>query len=224
MSLTFGITSKKRPTAVYMGYKFNQYSKNNKDCVHWGCVEYTRFKCRAKLVTFETEMLQNLTPLHTHPATKSSVVQKRINNKHEQQANGRKCDSFRTEAIEKQDDMQKTYSPLSSPANSNDMNAEENNNELQALYNTLSPAANYKDLDETSDEEFYKRWNASTIEKGAKSQRFRKNRVAKPESVAFNAKPAASKTLLRTKNILHGRPKNYKLNQKSSRQIKWLNY
>ena len=120
-------------------------------------------------------MLQNLTPLHTHPATKSSVaVQKRINNKHEQQANGRKCDSFRTEAIEKLNEMQKTYSPLSSPANSDNINAEKTNNELHALYDTLDPAANYKDLDETSDEEFYKRWNASTIKKGEKSLRLHK--------------------------------------------------
>ena len=125
-----------------------------------------------------------------------------------------------------------TYSPLSSPANSNDMNAEENKNELQALYNTLDPAENYKDLDETSDEEFCKRWNASTIEKGEKSQfmpRFRKNRVAKPESVASkltnsNAKSAASKTLLRTKNILRGLRKNSKLNNKCSRKVKWLDY
>ena len=104
------------------------------------------------------------------------------------------------------------------------MNAQENENELQALYDTLDPAANYKDLDETSDEEFYKRWNASTIKKGEQSQLFHKNRVAKPESVAFNAKPAALKTLLRTKNILRGRRENNKLNKKSSRQIKWLNY
>ena len=62
------------------------------------------------------------------------------------------------------------------------------------------------------------------FKKGESSPRFYKNRVGKPESVAFNAKPAASKTLLRTKNILRGRRKNNKLNKKSSRQIKWLNY
>jgi hypothetical protein len=112
------------------------------------------------------------------------------------------------------------------------MNAEENKNELQALYDMLDPAANYKDLDETSDEEFYKRWNASTIKKGDKSQFmpcFRKNRVAKPESVASkltnsNAKSAASKTLLRTKNDLRGLRKNSKLNNKCSRKVKWLDY
>jgi FLYWCH zinc finger domain len=240
MSLTFGFTSKKRPTVVYMNYKFNQYSKNNKGCIHWRCVEYVRFKCRAKLVTFENKMLENSAPLHTHPANKSDVAQKCANDAHEQQA----CDSFQVKAIEKQDKLIKHYSVLSSPSNSNGTNAEENENELQALYNTnaeenendlqalyntLSPADNYNDLAETSDEEFYKRWNASTIEKGAKSQRFRKNRVAKPESVAskltnFNAKSAASKTLLRTKNDLRGLRKNSKLNNKCSRKVKWLDY
>ena len=59
--------------------------------------------------------------------------------------------------------------------------------------------------------------------------RFRKNRVAKPESVASkltnsNAKSAASKTLLRTKNDLRGLRKNSKLNNKCSRKVKWLDY
>src|ERR1700731_3951628 len=76
MSLTFGFTSKKRPTVDYMNYKFNQYSRNNKGCIHWRCVEYARFKCRAKLVTFENKMLENSAPLHTHPANKSDVAQK----------------------------------------------------------------------------------------------------------------------------------------------------
>jgi len=165
MSLTFGFTSKKRPTVVYMNYKFNQYSKNNKGCIHWRCVEYVRFKCRAKLVTFENKMLENSAPLHTHPANKSDVAQKCANDAHEQQA----CDSFQVKAIEKQDKLIKHYSVLSSPSNSNGTNAEENENELQALYNTnaeenendlqalyntLSPADNYNDLAETSDEEF----------------------------------------------------------------------
>ena len=42
--------------------------------------------------------------------------------------------------------------------------------------------------------------------------------------MAFKAKPAASKTLLRTKNILSGLRKNIKLNNKCSRKVKWLDY
>jgi len=42
--------------------------------------------------------------------------------------------------------------------------------------------------------------------------------------MAFKAKPAASKTLLRTKNILSGLRKNSKLNNKCSRKVKWLDY
>ena len=243
MSLTFGFTSKKRPTVVYMNYKFNQYSRNNKGCIHWRCVEYVRFKCRAKLVTFENKMLENSAPLHTHPANKSDVAQKCANDAHEQQA----CDSFQVKAIEKQDKLIKHYSVLSSPSNSNGTNAEENENELQALYNTnaeenendlqalyntLSPADNYNDLAETSDEEF----GSPKIHQQSKKakisqfiQRFNQNRAAKPESrtsksTAFNAKPAASKTLLRTKNILSGLRKNSKLNNKCSRKVKWLDY
>ena len=228
MSLTFGFTSKKRPTVVYMNYKFNQYSKNNKGCIHWRCVEYVRFKCRAKLVTFENKMLENSAPLHTHPANKSDVAQKCANDAHEQQA----CDSFQVKAIEKQDKLIKHYSVLSSPSNSNGTNAEENENELQALYNTLSPADNYNDLAETSDEEF----GSPEIHQQSKKakisqfiQRFNQNRAAKPEScasksTAFKAKPAASKTLLRTKNILSGLRKNSKLNNKCSRKVKWLDY
>ena len=222
MSLTFGFTSKKRPTVIYMNHTFNQYSKNNKGCIHWRCVEYARFKCRAKLVTFENKMLQNSTPVHTHSATKS--------NAHEQQS--RTCDSFLTEAIQKQDNLKQLYSAFSSPSNSNDTNAEENENDLQALYNTLSPADNCKDLAETSDEEFWKPRNTSAIQKGEKSQfiqRFNQNRATQPQSrtsksMAFKAKPAASKTLLRTKNILSGLRKNSKLNNKCSRKVKRLDY
>ena len=156
MSLTFGFTSKKRPTVIYMNHTFNQYSKNNKGCIHWRCVQYARFKCRAKLVTFENKMLQNSTPVHTHSATKSSA--------HEQQS--RTCDSFLTEAIQKQDNLKQLYSAFSSPINSDNTDAEEEKNELQTLYNTPDLAANCKDLDETSDKEFWKRWNLSTLDKG----------------------------------------------------------
>jgi len=147
-----------------VGYKFNQYSKNNKGCIHWRCVKYTRFKCRAKLFTFENKMLVNLAPTPTHPAAKSDIAQNVATTS--TSSIPMHTTLFRTEAIQKEDEMQQTYSPLSSPANSHDMNA--NENELQALYDTLDPAANCKDLDETSDEEFYKRWNTSTIKKGEK--------------------------------------------------------
>ena len=216
-------------------------------------------------------MLENSAPLHTHPANKSDVAQKCANDAHEQQA----CDSFQVKAIEKQDKLIKHYSVLSSPSNSNGTNAEENENELQALYNTnaeeicektdetsdkefwkrwnlstldkgynknqnesqtlrntLDPEEICENTDETSDEEFWKRCNSTTLKTGDKSQfmpRFRKNRVAKPESVASkltnsNAKSAASKTLLRTKNDLRGLRKNSKLNNKCSRKVKWLDY
>ena len=263
---------KKRPTVFYMNHKFNQHSKNNKGCIHWRCVEYARFKCRAKLVTFENKMLENSTPVHTHPTVKSSIAQKCTKSAREQQAYA--FDSFRTEDIEKQDEPKN--STLSSPVHSDDTNTEEKKNELQALYNTLDPEEICENTDETSDEEFWKRWNSSTLDKGYnknqnesqtlrntldpeeicentdetsdeefwkrcnsttlktgdKSQfmpRFRKNRVAKPESVASkltnsNAKSAASKTLLRTKNDLRGLRKNSKLNNKCSRKVKWLDY
>jgi len=225
MSLTFGFTSKKRPTVFYMNHKFNQHSKNNKGCIHWRCVEYARFKCRAKLVTFENRMLENSTPLHTHPATQSSIAQKFPDDAHKQRTYA--CDSFQTENIKKQDEPKN--STLSSPVHSDDTNAGEN--QLQTFYNTLNPTANCKDLDETSDEEeFWKRWNTSNIEKGEKSQfiqRFHTNRAAKPKarsSKSVPRKPDASKTLLRTKNILRGLCKNGKQNKKCSRKIKWLDY
>ena len=227
MSLTFGFTSKKRPTVAYMSHTFNQYSKNNKGCIHWRCVEYTRFKCRAKLVTFQNKMLENSTPLHTHPATQSSITQKFTDDAHKQRAYA--CDSFQTEDIEKQDEPKN--STLSSPVHSDDTNADKKKNQLQTFYNTLNPTANCKDLDETSDEEeFWKRWNTSNIEKGEKSQfiqRFHTNRAAKPKtrsSKSVPRKPDASKTLLRTKNILRGLCKNGKQNKKCSRKIKWLDY
>src|ERR1700721_2480807 len=97
MSLPFWFSSKKKPNVFYMKHKFNQHSKNNKGCIHWRCVEYARFKCRAKLVTFENKMLQNSTPVHTHSATKSSA--------HEQQS--RTCDSFLTEAIKNEENLKK---------------------------------------------------------------------------------------------------------------------
>ena len=271
MSLTFGFTSKKRPTVFYMNHKFNQHSKNNKGCIHWRCVEYARFKCRAKLVTFENKMLENSTPVHTHPTVKSSIAQKFTDDAHKQRAYA--FDSFRTEDIEKQDEPKN--STLSSPVHSDDTNTEEKKNELQALYNTLDPEEICENTDETSDEEFWKRWNSSTldkgynknqnesqtlrntldpeeicentdetsdeeefwkrwntsnIEKGEKSQfiqRFHTNRAAEPKarsSKSVPRKPDASKTLLRTKNILRGLCKNGKLNKKCSRKIKWLDY
>ena len=114
MSLTFGFTSKKRPTVFYMNHKFNQHSKNNKGCIHWRCVEYARFKCRAKLVTFENKMLENSTPVHTHPTVKSSIEQKCTKSAREQQADA--FDSFRTEDLEKQDEPKTAHwAPRSIP-------------------------------------------------------------------------------------------------------------
>ena len=170
-------------------------------------------------------MLENSTPVHTHPTVKSSIAQKCTKSAREQQAYA--FDSFRTEDIEKQDEPKN--STLSSPVHSDDTNAEEN--QLQTFYNTLNTTANCKDLDETSDEEeFWKRWNTSNIEKGEKSQfiqRFHTNRAAEPKarsSKSVPRKPDASKTLLRTKNILRGLCKNGKLNKKCNRKIKWLDY
>jgi hypothetical protein len=172
-------------------------------------------------------MLENSTPLHTHPATQSSITQKFTDDAHKQRAYA--CDSFQTEDIEKQDEPKN--STLSSPVHSDDTNADKKENQLQTFYNTLNPTANCKDLDETSDEEeFWKRWNTSNIEKGEKSQfiqRFHTNRAAEPKarsSKSVPRKPDASKTLLRTKNILRGLCKNGKLNKKCNRKIKWLDY
>jgi hypothetical protein len=221
MSLTFGFTSNKRPTAVYMNYAFNQYSKNNKGCVHWRCVEYTRFKCRAKLVTFKNKMLENSTPLHTHPTTKLSATQKYVNDVHAQLAYSRPCNSFPANDKEQKDKLEKLLcSTLSHPTNSEDMDAKEKKSKLQTLCSTLDLTANCKDMDEMSDEEFLNQFS-----------RFHKNREATPElrlnnSMVFNAEPATSKTLLRIKNIRRGPRKNSKLLKKSisSHQIKWLDY
>ena len=170
-------------------------------------------------------MLENSTPVHTHPTVKSSIEQKCTKSAREQQADA--FDSFQTEDIEKQDEPKN--STLSSPVHSDDTNAEEN--QLQTFYNTLDSAANCKDLDETSDEEeFWKRWDTSNIKKGEKSQfiqRFHTNRAAEPKarsSKSVPRKPDASKTLLHTKNILRELCRNSKLNKKCSRKIKWLDY
>ena len=244
MDFTFGTSTKGRPVINFGNNIFTVYRKNKKQLTFWRCTRYKTHNCRAELITFQNKILENSTPFHTHPATKSDVTQNYTNDEHKQQVNSRKCDSFQVKARKKLDKQKKHYS---SPSNSNDTNAEENENDLQALYNTnaeenennlqalyntLSPADNCKDLAETSDEEFWKPRNTSAIQKGEKSQfiqRFNQNRATQPQSrtsksMAFKAKPAASKTLLRTKNILSGLRKNSKLNNKCSRKVKWLDY
>jgi hypothetical protein len=245
MDFTFGTSTKGRPVINFGNNIFTVYRKNKKQLTFWRCTRYKTHNCRAELITFANKILENSTPFHTHPATKSDVTQNYTNDENKQQVNSRKCDSFQVKAIEKQNKLKKHYSVLSSPSNSNNTNAEENENDLQALYNTnaeenkndlqalyntLSPADNCKDLAEMSDEEFWKPRNTSNIEKGEKSQfiqRFHTNRAAEPKarsSKSVPRKPDASKTLLRTKNILRGLCKNGKLNKKCNRKIKWLDY
>ena len=207
MSLTFGLTSKNRPTAVYMNHTFNQYSKNNKNHTHWRCTEYSRSKCRAKLVTFENQMLEKSTPLHTHTAANLKIGQKYIKGAHDQQTCSRTLLSAQLKAMEKDDDQQNRY-------------------------NASSPQANSEDMDVTSDEEFWHRWNTRSNENNEKSQfiqRFRNDSVDKPNpctsnSINFDTKPVVSKTVLRT--MSRKLRKNQKINIKDipKREIKWINY
>src|SRR5271163_1481741 len=72
MALTFGFSSKHRPTAIYKNYIYNKYKVNKSGYVTWRCPQYQRHKCHAQLVTKEDQLVSNQAPVHTHGITNST--------------------------------------------------------------------------------------------------------------------------------------------------------
>jgi hypothetical protein len=76
MDFTFGTSTKGRPVINFGSNIFTVYRKNKKQLTFWRCTRYKTHNCRAELITFQNKILENSTPFHTHPATKSDVTQK----------------------------------------------------------------------------------------------------------------------------------------------------
>ena len=66
MALTFGSSSKHKPTVIYKNHIYNKHRANQKGYITWRCQEYQRHKCHAQLVTKENQMVSNPAPVHTH--------------------------------------------------------------------------------------------------------------------------------------------------------------
>ena len=67
MALTFGLSSKLQPQAIYMGYVYNKYRENLNGSVIYRCVNYVKSNCHTYIVTKTNEVINN-PPVHTHKA------------------------------------------------------------------------------------------------------------------------------------------------------------
>ena len=77
MSLTFGISTKRRPTVVFKNYTFTNYKETKSHRIIWRCKHFQTYKCRAEIHTYENKMLDSSRIQHTHsePASRSNSMQ-----------------------------------------------------------------------------------------------------------------------------------------------------
>src|SRR5271163_628855 len=66
MAVTFGLSSKRKPTAIYKNYIYNKYRVNQSGYITWRCQQYQKHHCKAQLVTKEGQLARNSVPVHTH--------------------------------------------------------------------------------------------------------------------------------------------------------------
>src|SRR5271163_4893090 len=66
MALTFGSSSKHKPTAMYKNNIYNKYRVTQRGYITWRCQQYQRYKCHAQLVTKEDKLVSNPAPVHAH--------------------------------------------------------------------------------------------------------------------------------------------------------------
>jgi len=120
MSLTFGISTKRRPTVVFKNYTFTKYKETKSHRIIWRCKHFQKYKCRAEIHTYENKMLDSSRIQHSHSVTTSDsnatqrhdtlVVQGR-------DAELDQCSSTESVGLSK-DEVQRLYCILSSLASS----------------------------------------------------------------------------------------------------------
>ena len=85
MAVTFGLSSKHKPTAIYKNYIYNKYRVNQSGYITWRCQQYQKHHCKAQLVTKEGQLTRNSVPVHTHGIThlakEASAMKNNLSNK-----------------------------------------------------------------------------------------------------------------------------------------------
>src|ERR1700690_3910750 len=138
MSLTFGISSKRRPTLIFANFIFNRYKENKTGRIVWRCQHFQKHGCRSQIITHENQIMDDSRLQHTHPASSSlNIIQKHGNGA---------CDTDAQKVEKKQDKRSSTKfgGDLRVPR------------ELKRFYDELSPLPK-----ESSPPSFNKSWKVN---------------------------------------------------------------
>lgn len=73
-SITFGVTTKGRPTAIYKNFEYVKVRENKNGDVYWRCKMYQSYKCKALLKTSEDRIVSNNDQEHTHQGNISTSL------------------------------------------------------------------------------------------------------------------------------------------------------
>ena len=74
MALVFGLSSKRKPTAMFMNNIYSKYRVNGSGLTTWRCVHYSKYHCRAQIVTTENRLIHNQAPIHTHGVINTTTL------------------------------------------------------------------------------------------------------------------------------------------------------
>jgi hypothetical protein len=66
MEADFGITSKGKPTVIHANYEYTKHRDNVNGTTVWRCIKSVLFKCKARLTTRGSNIINILNVEHTH--------------------------------------------------------------------------------------------------------------------------------------------------------------
>ena len=177
MSLTFGISTKRRPTVVFKDYTFTKYKECKSNRVIWRCRHYFRFKCRAEIHTYENKMLDSSRIQHTHSVDTSGSNSMQ------------RHDAYVTKGSDAEQDQR-----------SSNESGELSKDEVQRLYCILSSlASSERDENATSDGQPKRRMRMTSPEKDGQliTQHASKSSAKLRKNVKSNARGSSTDDLSR---------------------------
>ena len=72
--ITFGITSKGKPSVLHKQYEFVKHREYTNGNIQWRCKSYQNSKCQARLTTKNDEIVSDCDPQHTHDGNKENIL------------------------------------------------------------------------------------------------------------------------------------------------------
>ena len=66
MDITFGISTKGKPTLIYRDFEYTKERNNQNGTTSWRCKHYQTLRCKARLITNENNLIRETKADHSH--------------------------------------------------------------------------------------------------------------------------------------------------------------